>query len=54
MLVGGSNNTFSLQPFSIEAGSGLGWNAGVEKLVLTYVPPPAPPEPKKAKKSRKH
>jgi hypothetical protein len=50
MLVGGSNQTFSLQPFSIEAGSGLGWNAGVEKLTLTYVPPE---EPKPAKKSRK-
>ncbi len=43
MLVGGSNNTFSLQPFNIEAGSGLGWNAGVESLTLTYVPPPPAP-----------
>jgi Protein of unknown function (DUF992) len=43
MLVGGSNNTFSLQPFNIEAGSGLGWNAGVESLTLAYVPPPPPP-----------
>ncbi len=43
ILVGGSNNTFSLQPFSIEAGSGLGWNAGVENLTLTYVPPPPAP-----------
>jgi hypothetical protein len=43
ILVGGSDNTFSLQPFQIEAGSGLGWNAGVESLTLTYVPPPAPP-----------
>lgn len=42
-LVGGSDNTFSLQPFSIEAGSGLGWTAGVERLTLTYVPPPPPP-----------
>jgi len=50
MLVGGSNQTFSLQPFSIEAGSGLGWNAGVERLTLTYVPPE---EPKTAKKSHK-
>jgi hypothetical protein len=50
MLVGGSNQTFSLQPFSIEAGSGLGWNAGVERLTLTYAPPEAP---KPAKKSRK-
>jgi hypothetical protein len=43
VLVGGSDNTFSLQPFNIEAGSGLGWNAGVENLALTYVPPPPPP-----------
>ncbi len=50
MLVGGSNQTFSLQPFSIEAGSGLGWNAGVERLTLTYAPPE---EPKPVKKSRK-
>ncbi len=50
LLVGGSNQTFSLQPFSIEAGSGLGWNAGVEKLTLTYVPPE---EPLPAKKPRK-
>ena len=50
LLVGGSNQTFSLQPFSIEAGSGLGWNAGVEKLTLTYAPPE---EPQPAKKPRK-
>ena len=43
ILVGGSNNTFSLQPFNIEAGSGVGWTAGVEKLKLTFVPPPPPP-----------
>lgn len=42
MLVGGSDNTFSLQPFNVQAGSGLGWNAGVESMTLTYVPPPAP------------
>jgi hypothetical protein len=41
-LVGGSNDTFSLQPFSIEAGSGVGWTAGVERLTLAYVPPPPP------------
>ncbi len=43
VLVGGSDNTFSLQPFQIEAGTGLGWNAGVESLTLAYVPPPPPP-----------
>lgn len=44
MLVGGSNSTFSLQPFNVQAGSGLGWNAGVESLTLAYVPPPPPPQ----------
>ncbi|GLI93541.1 DUF992 domain-containing protein [Methylocystis echinoides] len=51
ILVGGSNNTFSLQPFNIEAGTGLGWNAGVESLTLTYVPPPPPPV---VRKHRRH
>lgn len=44
-LVGGSDNTFSLQPFNVQAGTGLGWTAGVESLTLTYVPPPPPPAP---------
>lgn len=52
MLVGGSDNTISLQPFNIQAGSGLGWNAGVESLALTYVPPPPPPVVRK--KHRHH
>lgn len=43
MLVGGSDSTFSLQPFNVQAGSGFGWNAGVESLTLAYVPPPPPP-----------
>jgi hypothetical protein len=54
ILVGGSNNTFSLQPFNIEAGAGLGWTAGVEKLKLTYVPPPAPPVPAPHGKHKRH
>lgn len=54
MLVGGSNNTFSLQPFNIEAGTGLGWNAGVESLTLTYVPPPPPSEPVRHHRHRHH
>lgn len=53
MLVGGSDNTFSLQPFNVQAGTGLGWNAGVESLTLTYVPPPPPP-PAPKKKHRHH
>lgn len=43
ILVGGSDNTFSLQPFQVEAGAGVGWTAGVERLTLAYVPPPPPP-----------
>ena len=42
VLVGGSDNTFSLQPFNVQAGSGLGWTAGVESLTLTYVPDAQP------------
>ncbi|HEY8163506.1 MAG: DUF992 domain-containing protein [Methylocystis sp.] len=51
VLVGGSDNTFSLQPFQIEAGAGIGWNAGVESLTLAYVPPPPPPP---VKRHRRH
>ena len=36
-LVGGSNNTFSLQPLNVEGGSGIGFTAGVESLTLAYV-----------------
>ena len=36
-LVGGSNQTFSLQPLNIEGGVGLGFTAGVENLTLVYV-----------------
>jgi hypothetical protein len=54
VLVGGSDNTFSLQPFQIEAGSGIGWNAGVESLTLTYVPPPPPPAPVAHKRKHHH
>jgi hypothetical protein len=54
MLVGGSDNTFSLQPFNIQAGTGLGWNAGVESLELAYVPPPAPPVVRKHRRHHHH
>jgi hypothetical protein len=47
ILVGGSDNTFSLQPFTMEAGSGVGWTAGIERLTLAYVPPPPPPMPRR-------
>ncbi|MBB4200341.1 hypothetical protein CCR94_15255 [Rhodoblastus sphagnicola] len=37
VLVGGSNQTVSLQPVNVEAGAGLGFTAGVESLTLAYV-----------------
>jgi hypothetical protein len=36
-LVGGSNQTVSLQPLNVEGGEGLGFTAGVENLTLVYV-----------------
>jgi hypothetical protein len=55
MLVGGNDNTISLQPFNVQAGTGLGWNAGVENMTLTYVPPPPPPAaPHKHRRHRSH
>jgi hypothetical protein len=36
-LVGGSGNTFSLQPLNVEGGAGVGFTAGVENLTLAYV-----------------
>jgi hypothetical protein len=55
LLVGGSGNTFSLQPIEIEAGTGLGFTAGVESLTLAYVPyapEPAFAHPVKRRKLR--
>ncbi len=43
ILVGGSNNTISLQPFNVESGMGLGWTAGVESLDLAFAPDQPPP-----------
>jgi hypothetical protein len=43
MLVGGSDATFSLQPFTAHGGTGLGITAGIESLTLVYAPDrPAP------------
>ena len=44
ILVGGSDNTVSLQPFRAEAGTGLGVTAGVESLTLAFVPEQPVPE----------
>jgi hypothetical protein len=38
VLIGGSNNTISLQPLSIEGNTGLNVAAGVAALTLTYQP----------------
>jgi|GEM_PF-229756 hypothetical protein len=43
ILVGGSNNTLSLQPFNVEGGEGLGLTAGAESVSLTFVPDQPPP-----------
>jgi hypothetical protein len=44
VLVGGSNNTISLQPVSASVGTGLNLSAGVGNLNLQYMPvTPAPP-----------
>ncbi len=48
ILVGGSNNTISLQPFNVEGGEGLGLTAGAESVTLTFVPD-LPPPPMKHK-----
>ncbi len=37
-LIGGSTNTISLQPLSIEGSSGLNVAAGIAELTLTYRP----------------
>jgi len=43
ILVGGSNNTVSLQPFNVEEGTGVGVTAGVERLALAFAPDQPPP-----------
>jgi hypothetical protein len=42
-LVGGLNNSFSLQPVSVESQTGLNVFAGISSLELKFLPP-APPE----------
>ena len=54
VLVGGSSNTISLQPLTVEAGTGLGVTAGIESLTLGYVPPPPPPPPPPVKHRHRH
>lgn len=43
VLIGGSNNTISLQPLSVSVGTGLNVSAGVGNLNLQYMPVTAPP-----------
>jgi Protein of unknown function (DUF992) len=43
VLVGGSNNTISLQPISLQLGTGLNLSAGVGNLNLQYMPVTPPP-----------
>jgi hypothetical protein len=43
VLVGGSNNTISLQPLSVSVGTGLNVSAGLGNLNLQYMPVTPPP-----------
>ncbi|MGO9768272.1 MAG: DUF992 domain-containing protein [Roseiarcus sp.] len=43
VLVGGSNNTISLQPISISMGTGVNVSAGLGNLNLQYMPVTPPP-----------
>lgn len=43
VLVGGSNNTISLQPISVSVGTGLNLSAGLGNLNLQYMPVTPPP-----------
>ena len=49
VLVGGNNNTVSLQPLSMQVGAGLNLSAGIGNLNLQYMPV-TPPPPFRAKK----
>jgi len=42
LLVGGSNDTFSLQPLSLQAQTGISLAAGVAALTLRTAPAPTP------------
>ncbi|MCL2385321.1 MAG: DUF992 domain-containing protein, partial [Alphaproteobacteria bacterium] len=42
LLVGGSNDTFSLQPLSLQAQTGISLAAGVTALTLRPAPAPTP------------
>jgi len=43
VLVGGSNNTISLQPISVSIGTGVNVSAGLGNLNLQYMPVTPPP-----------
>jgi hypothetical protein len=51
LLVGGSNNSFSLQPLSLQGQTGLNVTAGIADLDLR---PAAVQQPRKQRKHRKH
>lgn len=54
VLVGGSNNTISLQPISVSVGTGVNLSAGLGNLNLQYMPvTPPPPFSKAAAKGKK-
>jgi hypothetical protein len=45
VLVGGLNNSFTLQPVSVESQTGLNVFAGISNLELRFLPPPPPERP---------
>lgn len=51
VLVGGSDQTVSLQPISIQVGTGLNLSAGIGNISLQYMPV-TPPPPYKGKRHR--
>lgn len=53
VLVGGSDHTISLQPISVQIGTGLNLSAGIGNISLQYMPV-TPPPPFHGKKRRHH
>jgi len=53
-MVGGSNNTFALQPVSAEAQTGVNVSAGLTGLELRSVDGPVGPGPRRARRHHRH
>ena len=53
VLIGGNNQTTSLQPLSLSGQTGLNVTAGVGQITLEYAPPPPGPRARKKKRVRR-